>query len=250
MKSVDDIIFDYELRRDMLQASALRLTNDKGWAMKWRHVSARVGEASKKALQWLSPFGVTGVEIQDGFVVGITLPADAFVRNTYTLDTLVPRLKYVTLTQMSANPLLTLVCEDPLMSRVRALSLTNNNLCDESIEILAKSFRLVHLCWLDISDNQITNQGLEILASSKVFDRLAYVAIHGNPCDDPLELSVRDWGQTMTDLQMTDFGRRLEALSPFGHLAWIHAQVKYDNLYPPLMCDAEKFTTLQELRAI
>lgn len=250
MKSVDDIIFDRELRRDMLQTSALRLTNDKGWAMKWRHVSVRVGEASKKALQWLSPLGATDVEIQDGFVVGITIPADAFVRHTYTLDTMVPRLRYVTLTQVSTNPLLTLACEDPLMSRIRALSLTGNNLCDESVEILAKSFRLVHLCWLDISDNQITNHGLEILASSKVFDRLAYVAIDGNPCDDPLELAVRDWDQTLTALQMNDFGRRLEALSPFGHLAWIHAQVKFDNLYPPLMCDAEKFTTLQELRAI
>jgi Leucine-rich repeat (LRR) protein len=74
---------------------------------------------------------------------------------------------------------LTRLVQSPLLSHIRELDLSGNDLGNRGPILLSKSKHLVHLDALDLSFNEFSDKGLEALANSPVFGKLKSLQISG-----------------------------------------------------------------------
>ncbi len=117
-----------------------------------------------------------------GFVEAVTVDAEWFLETADELYDLAPIL-HLRLTDVK------LVTEElfasPHLERIRSLNLIDNELGDDEAVLLADSYRLRGLRWLDLSSNRIGPAGLEALAATPWLPHLQYLGFRFNAVEDP-----------------------------------------------------------------
>jgi len=235
--TVDDLVATPELRRGMMLVQTQQLAG-RDWRSTWSGIATDVRDATKRATEILSPFGVTKVTLHDGYVGEITVAAEALARDAAILFALAPRVRHLHVE--GSGPFLDALLSLEFLRSMYSLGLRRGGLTDADIEKLVGSRYLTRLLWLDLGENEVTDRGLETLATARDLDRLLYVALDGNPCRNPFDVVLEDGGQIL-GTRPTPFGSELEARALRSPLAWLHAPSHFGPLYPPSPYHAELF---------
>lgn len=180
---------------------------------------------------WAKPLvnmGVREYEWSRGFIAGVTLPATLFLTHADQIFAEAPIVFVrLTLVKQAAAALF----RSPALRKVRALSLSNVDLGDEEIRLLAQSEHLSNLWWLDLGFNRIGWSGVQSLAISERLPRLEFVSFNRNPADPRDTVGVE--GTSIVDVQRTPEGRDLESAATRGSLPWLHRHTLSTLHYPP-----------------
>lgn len=151
-----------------------------------------------------------------GFVEEVKLPTPHFLRVASSLYGRAPILDLV-LTDVKAHA--AALFASPHLARIRSLDLSNNQLGDAQIQLLARSPHLSRLRWLSLYFNDVGDPGVECLAAAK--DRLPalrFVRLDSNPCGDPNpyldEADGRTYGLIRSSVEE-------ELVAKFGPISWI-----------------------------
>lgn len=217
--SIDDVIYDRDLQRNMRRVAWLRRQKDPRWAKLWDRISGRVHEVSEQAKGFLAQYEVDDVEIREGYVHGITLKAAAFFRHKNELDIRIPRLRHLELTDLAQSDVGLLY--DPVFLPLRALRLNSEEWDDNSIEMISNNPYFANVCWLWLSAETLSNAGLRSIAKSRYLDNLCYLNLSGMPVEELRAMTYE-----------------LEQISPSGYLPWLHAEELFDH-HPPSASDTE-----------
>jgi uncharacterized protein (TIGR02996 family) len=172
-----------------------------------------------------------------GFVEAVTLDAPTFLSRAPELYTRAP-IRAVTFVDAGGH--IDVIAASPHLARLVALNFYNPSrtspIGDDGLRKLVASPHVRKLAVLDLGSNNITRAGLEALCAARL-PKLAYVRLHGNPVDSPVEEFSEDPSSgiiitnSVTD---TPFGRKLEA--KYGEQAWLHAP-SLVRVFPPSVGD-------------
>jgi hypothetical protein len=120
--------------------------------------------------------------------------------------------------------------QNPLLSKIRSISISYNGLKDEDLTMLSRSTIFTELRWLCLSNNDIGEKGIESMAANQnAFPRLEYVSFAGNDCD-PVEQFSAD-GDLILDSWLPEAGKKLE--QKYGRIEWLHLKTRRLTDLPP-----------------
>lgn len=135
------------------------------------------------ASEWAGPafHRIYAFGFRRGFVEEITIQASMFLDFGHELMAQAP-LRLIRL--IGARGVLTQLVDSPLLSRLRALHLTDCQIGDDGAIALARSPHLSQLQTLRLGHNSIGDRGTEALTASPYLTNLTTLVLHGNLIGD------------------------------------------------------------------
>lgn len=173
------------------------------------------------------------VKFIQGWPIEITMKASDFARHAAQIVTTLP-LRHLNLTVVSEAPEVFTVAQ---FGQIASLDGSHQRWLGEAIMALADSPQLRSLRWLDLSDTQITDAEVEILAASALLRDVQHVDVGDNPCQDPVDASAgygTDWqtgGIIWESVYLPEFGKQLE--ERYGRIGWLRALEHFGQHHPP-----------------
>jgi len=166
---------------------------------------------------WAAPVAglVERWEFDRGFVGLVRMPASRFLASAGELYAKAPIL-HLELT--NCKEVFGDLCKSPHLARIRSLDLAENGLDDEDMRTLSGCPHLGELRWLSLGYNKIDTFGSGLLAASKMFPKLRFVRLVGNP-SNPCEQIADDQG-IIVDRWLPTEGELLE--KRLGRVPWLH----------------------------
>lgn len=164
-----------------------------------------------------------------GFVSGATISTEVFLEKPGEILDLAP-IVYISLNGVRDH--LDELFSSPYLTRIRALSLSNNDLHDEDIARLTESPHLHQLWWLGLSFNQITMAGVKYLVEgwqSGYLENLGFVSLKDNPTDPREDYYVE--GNFISYRYLPEEGKALE--EEYGRIPWLHIVGNRTSDEPP-----------------
>jgi len=224
------------LRRDMKRVADLRRRGSARHLKEWERIAEQVSRLNSAAAERLQRFGVSRVELHDGWVTEVVVRAATLEASGAELLRCAPRIKHVRITDY--REVGQRLFSSLQLRSMHSLGLRGGELTDADVTALTATTLLTELRWLDLGDNEITDAGVEALARADNLDQLVFVALDGNPCRVPVDdFDVDAINGAILSTHTTARGEELERLSSRS-LPWLHAPANFGHVYPPEPGDA------------
>lgn len=197
------------------------------WAGEWWRPAIQADELLKPHREaWAGPIRarVVWYDFYRGFVEYIKLDAEEFLARAGELYRLAP-VRRLILT--GVKPLAGELFRSPHLARIVQLCLSDQQLDDHDIELLAASPYLGKLAWLDLARNNITLAGIEAMAASSGLGALQYVNLVGNAARSVSEIVGMDGMDGSLFPQGSDDGWEIE--QRYGRKTWLHPVEDHDG---------------------
>lgn len=198
--------------------------------------AARWGGAFRRATQlleehrasWLPPLPpwATDPYFRRGFVEGVTVDAERFLRDAPILYAVAPIRR---LAVRGAGPIAEQLFTQEALDRLISLNLRENGLGDAGTIALAASPHAARLRWLDLEANDIGAAGLDAVLASPYLRQLAFLAFRWNLVPSPEEgYAVENGISSILPTEETD-----AAEAKYGPRPWLRAPSLHMYAYPP-----------------
>jgi len=173
------------------------------------------------------------IEFVDAWPIELTIDAAAFARQAGAIVATIP-LRHLNLTAIDDGHG---VFDLPQLDQIASIDGSKQPWSDAALSALASSTHVGALRWLDLSNADISESQVEILAASPALKAVAYLNLSNNPTRDPVDASAgygTDWQTGRIILEsvfLPAFGAELQARH--GKIGWLNGLSNYLNNYPP-----------------
>jgi len=169
-------------------------------------------------------------ELDRGLVAKVTMDGAFFLAHGPAVFTRAP-VQHVDL--VNAKSMLGAIVQNPLLSHVRTLRLSNNGLDDHDAELLAGSPYARRLVYLDLDTNRIGRAGIEAIAGSPNLAGLRALFLADNAVESPVSTWVDDGRSGLVEHVGAGL-LQAELVATFGRKAWMDVGPHLDRFR---MCD-------------
>ncbi|MEM9462650.1 MAG: hypothetical protein AAGF11_51355 [Myxococcota bacterium] len=218
----------------MRAARLAREARKPNWAKLRKALRPELEQKRDDALTLLGD-GVSAVDLHDGRVAELVVPARSFMDHGARLLERAPWVRHLHITDYrEVGPSL---FEASVFRGIQSLGLVRQGLTDDDIVVMAQSPHIGSLRWLDLSGNRLTGRAHETIACSSSLARLAYLGLDDNASPSPVDRASSDvFDGAIVETWTTEAGRSLERKAR-RRLAWLHAPERFSRSYPPTPLD-------------
>ena len=174
---------------------------------------------------------IRSAQIDRGLVALVEMDGKAFVEHGAEVFALAP-IQHLNL--VGSKPVFAEIVASPVLARVQTLSLSNNELTDHEVTLLAGTRHVRDLVYLSLYGNKIGEAGLDAIAGSPNLAALRVLNFDYNLVPSP----VPTWSSDgVSGLVNYDGGGPLQSVlqNKYGRKAWLEPEPNTDRLR---MCDA------------